>query len=117
LGYANEADAAMYGFLVTLRESELEPIHGFFLQVVFGYAARTDNVEEIAGVAERLLREDADYVPALAVKMRLSFMSQKMEEGKALARRICSLAKDKDSPFFKEAAELLSKVESNASEK
>ena len=115
MGYVKEADAAMYGFLRTLRESKYEKMHGMFLQVVFGYAVRTRNVEKIAGVAEGLLSEDADYVPALAVKMRVSFMSKKMDEGKTLARRICTLVKDEQSPFFKEAARLLSKERNNAS--
>jgi len=90
-GFGAEADAFLRKRIRWLAERNAsEPLVA--MQNVFcAYALRTNHPEKAYEVAERVLENEADAVPALQVRMERLVREKRLDEAKAVARRIARL--------------------------
>jgi len=106
-GHEPAGDQAIKQGLELLKRRGLEKAH-FALQKVFvEYALKCRNLKKAYQVAEEVLIEEPDFVPALAARMHRLLASDKLSGAKEVARRILKLEGNKHAPPYKLAQAVL----------
>ncbi len=105
---ADEVYAKQLALLEATGQAEL--LHEMRLRHL-QYALHTDEAWKAYGTAEELLAKNADYVPALAVRMQRYVEEADFDNAGLTAQRILAVDKTPGSPYPKLARELLEQLE------
>ena len=97
-GFEAEADRFLQRRMTWLADRDAPEALAAMKTVFCVYALRTDHPEKAYDVAEEILKDNPEAVPALEVRMGRLVREKRLEEAKVVARRIARLRAAEPSP-------------------
>ena len=97
----------MKDLLAFLKNRRLHKPYFTMQKLFIEYALKCKNPKKAYDIADEILKEEPDFVPALAARMDKLLNSDKLSEAKEVARRILELEKNTNSAPYTLAQELL----------
>jgi tetratricopeptide (TPR) repeat protein len=111
LGHEEVADAAMQKCVSLFERSGIPEAHEAAMGHYVMYCLECERAAKALPVVEELLKKDPENLLAMMAKMIALDNAGNLSEAEAIAKKICELEENKQSPFYKAAVEVLTRGE------